>query len=154
MIRVKKLFYSIIIALACLGCLCFGLLFQNGNGDKKTILSSAATPTYGFISNNLPTEGYFTITPSTDTDNAVGYVGNEVYLFQPNSTLKISMANDTITGIVNQENQENPPENFAFIPTGQPEEGVTPQEYYYFDFRNPLALYYNLTNEQIAAKKK
>lgn len=151
MIRVKKLFYSIIIALACLGCLCFGLLFQNGNGDKKAILSSAATPTYGFISNNLPTEGYFTITPSTNTDNAVGYVGNEVYLFQPNSTLTISMANDTITGIVNQENQENPPENFAFIPTGQPEEGVAPQEYYYFDFQNSLALYYNLTNEQIAA---
>ena len=148
MIRVKKLFYSIIIALTCLGCLCLGLLLPNG--EKKLNLSSAETPTYGFISNALPAEGYFTITPSSETENAVGYVGDEVFLFQPTSTLNISMANNTIVGSGDQENQEKQ-ENFAFIPTGQPEEGVAPQEYYYFDFQNSLALYYNLTNEQIAA---
>ena len=42
--------------------------------------ADAVTPTYGFISNTLPAEGYFNITPSSEESNAVGYVGNEAFL--------------------------------------------------------------------------
>ena len=138
MIRVKKIFYSLIFSFALLSSICLGA-FLRSNPNNTLNYSSAQTPTYGFISNVLPTEGYFNISSTED----IGYVGNEAFLFNPNSELTLNIALNTIA------NGEE--KNFAYIPSGQPQEGETAQEYYYFNFQNPLSLFYNLTNEQIAS---
>ncbi len=121
-----------------LGLVCGGFFIQNK--EKNILGADAVTPTYGFISNTLPAEGYFNITPSSEESDAVGYVGNEAFLLQPTSTIAISVADNTISGTTEETEDSS---NAGFIPNNS-----NLQEYYYFDFTS-LALYYNLTNTQI-----
>ena len=141
--KVQKLFNSIMLAFVLICFAAAGLHFS----DKRTSLTSSAEgPNYEQISNDLPQYLDITLPDSGDAANAVGHVGNEIFLMQSGSNVNLSIAKNDFVTNPNPTDENDPEKNYAYIP-----DDASPDEYYYFRFQNDMSLYFNLTNTEIAA---
>ena len=133
MVRVRKIFYSILISLIAFGFLSLAFFTPKSND----ILSSNADVTYDQITNSYP--DYLKIETSETSGTEVGQVGNEIFLMRANSFISPTIG----TADIIEQGSSNA--NYAYYP----DKKGNPNQYYYFTFQNSLSLYYNLTASDI-----
>ena len=140
--RVKKIFNCFIFTFAFVGVL-FGGLMLGGNKKPEQNLSSSSAAN---ITNNLPE--YFVPTPAKSTDVTEGQGSDhDLFLVGNNGRIDISFTNGEITQPDAQQQKKTNP---AYIPDQTPNDDGSYNTYYYFgDFANPIALYYNFTNDEL-----
>ncbi len=141
--KVKKLFNSFILSFAIIGALFCGLTFY-GLADNKNSADVSADTNYENVKNeSLPQ--YFV---PTTTNAEEGIDGNHsLYLVKTNGLININLANSFVDGIIDKSTTPYTQErNYAYYPDLD-----NPDVFYYFNFENTLALYYNVTNEDIEA---
>ena len=136
MSNIKKLFNTFVLSFTVVGMLLMGIFIL-----PHSLSSHAEPPTYQEVENSTP--DYFS---SSSTDTA-GNVANEIFLMQggeSGSFINTLIGDGLIENTGTLSNPENDSEyNYAYV--------IDEDTYYYFNFPNNLALYYNLTNTQLQA---
>lgn len=133
----SKILKKFSIPFSILAFICMGIGF---NLPAKGLDAKADFSPQKQIVNSLPE--YVKFEYSTDAGKEVNFVDNSVYLFLPDSTKSL---------IIADEEKENPDEaggkNYAYFP--DPNVNTV---FYYFDFTSSLSLYYNVTSSDVQAE--